>query len=156
MSVLTIYPPFPELAFSLLGQRHLEQLWLAEMAVEQAWKGEPSAAKLEALTHLQAARETVARFSVDDFSCLLLDPPAAEYRLSWADNSLRMQSAGGFDVRLTEAGGQLVLEGRRRPAFHLYEYLTSRLGPGRCEDSRIESAEGLQVRRRDFEGRVLT
>ena len=154
------HTPCVTLAFSPSGQRRLAELWQTDTAVEQAWKGEPTPDKADLLTRLQARRDAAARFCGEDFSellrsSLLFEPMAEEYRVSWADESLRLQSAGGFDVRLTQTDAEILLEGRRRPAFHLYEYLTSKLGPGRCEETRIESAEGLQQRRRDHEGRVI-
>ena len=152
-------PCLPTLAFSSAGRSRLQQLWLDEQAVEAAWRLEPSPEKALELSRLQSRRELTASFTVENFSPLLLsgllwEVPAPHYRLSWADDSLRLQAEGGFDVRLTQTDGQIFIEGRRRPAFNLYEYLTSRLGPDLYEESRVESAEGLQERRRDRDGRL--
>ena len=62
--------------------------------------------------------------------------------------SLRLQGALGLDVRIHREGGKLYVQGRRRPHFSLYEYLTTVLDENGGEESRIESYEGTVVRSR--------
>ena len=120
--------------------------------------------RLAEISRLSRELEAVTEFSVDAFSpglggCLALEGAVAPFRVSQVDEggglTLRLRAEPGLDLRVVEQEGRITLQGRRRPEFHLYEYLSSELGPALEENSRLESMERVLLRSRSADGALM-
>jgi hypothetical protein len=144
--------------FSEDGLSRFEKVCVASRALEAAWKAPGSEQDRMAEISLRTSElEALSDFGPADFTpgvsgCLALKDAPEPWRITQVDDevgfTLRLRAEPGLDLRITEEDGRISLQGRRRPQFHLYEYLHCQLGPEEQEDSRRESMEGLIVQQR--------
>ena len=130
------------------GQQRLEALLALEIRLAEGWKAQD----IEQISGLQAEMDERSQLAESDLrpevsQSLALCDAAPPLRLSFADEALRIRAEGGLDLRLQLEGDTLSIQGRRRPRFDLYEYLSTRLHADGREESVAESAEGRVERR---------